>query len=63
MSKKPLQPDEVLSFGRKNYFLFAAAILIIAVGYLTLSKGSMTLAPILLVLGYVILIPIAIIIK
>jgi hypothetical protein len=49
-------------FGPKNYFIFAAAILVIIIGYISLASGSITLAPILLVLGYCVLIPISIII-
>jgi hypothetical protein len=60
---KPLQREEVLTFGKKNYSVFAAALVSIIVGFLLLSKGSITAAPILLVLGYVILVPLSIIIK
>ena len=61
--KKPELPQEIVSFNKKNYALFAAGILSIILGYIFLSKGSITAAPILLVLGYVILIPISIVIK
>jgi hypothetical protein len=61
--KRSLRVEEILSFNKKNYALFAAAIISIILGYLSLSKGSVTLAPILLVLGYVVLIPLAIIFK
>ena len=53
----------------KNYQMFGIGILIIILGYISLSKGpadsfwSLTLAPILLVLGYCVIIPIAIIYK
>ena len=50
-------------FGPRNYILFAIGLLVIIVGYISLSAGSITLAPILLVLGYCVLIPISIIIK
>lgn len=53
----------VLPFTRKNYVLFAIGIFVIIVGYITLGYGSVTLAPILLVLGYCVIIPIAIIIN
>ena len=49
-----------LSFTRKNYIIFAVALFIIIVGWLLLGKGSMNLAPVLLVIGYFILIPLAI---
>ncbi len=47
-------------FGPKNYYIFGAALLTIIVGYISLASGSITMAPILLVLGYCVLIPIAI---
>ena len=50
-------------FGMKNYLIFAAALVVIVIGYVTLGYGSMTLAPVLLVLGYCVLIPVAIVIK
>ncbi len=50
-------PSAELPFGRKNYVLFAAAAVVILVGYIALSRGSITLAPILLLLGYLVLIP------
>jgi uncharacterized membrane protein len=53
----------ILPFSRKNYFLFALGLLVIVVGYVTLGYGSITLAPILLVLGYCVIIPVAIIIN
>ncbi len=53
----------VLPFTRKNYILFAIGLFVIVVGYITLGYGSITLAPILLVLGYCVIIPVAIIIN
>lgn len=50
-------------FSRKNYILFAIGLLVIVLGYVTLGYGSITLAPILLVLGYCVIIPVAIIIN
>ncbi|MEW5994255.1 MAG: hypothetical protein AB1744_07655, partial [Candidatus Zixiibacteriota bacterium] len=50
-------------YGRKNYLLFALAVIVIVIGYITLGQGSITWAPILLVLGYCVLIPIALIIR
>ncbi len=50
-------------FGTKNYIAFGVAILVIAVGYILLGQGSITAAPILLVLGYCVLIPVALVIK
>ena len=52
-----------LPFGRKNQILFGAGFLVILVGYYFLSKNSITLAPLLLVLGYCVLIPMSIMAK
>ncbi len=53
----------ILPFTSKNYILFAVGLFVIVLGYITLGYGSITLAPILLVLGYCVIIPIAIIIN
>lgn len=50
-------------FGPRNYLIFAIGILVIVVGYISLWAGSITLAPILLVLGYCVLIPVSIIVN
>ena len=52
-----------LPFTKKNYIWFAVGLAVIVLGYITLGSGSITLAPILLVLGYCVIIPIAIIIN
>lgn len=55
---KPSEPADVeIAFGRKNYIIFAVAAAVILAGYVALSRGSITLAPILLLTGYVVLIP------
>lgn len=59
--KIPPRPNIV--FKPKNIILFVIGLLTIAMGFLSLSKGSTVLAPILLVTGYVILVPLSIIIK
>ena len=55
--------ESKLSFSKWNYIIFFSGIIVIAVGFYVLAKGSITLAPILLVLGYCVLIPISIMIK
>lgn len=49
-----------LQFSRINALLALAGLLSLVLGYWTLSMGSITLAPLLLVLGYVVLLPLAI---
>jgi hypothetical protein len=50
-----LEPE--IPFGKKNYVLFAVAAAVILAGYVALSRGSITLAPILLLAGYLVLVP------
>jgi general stress protein CsbA len=55
-----------LPLSSANYIIFGIGIFLIIIGYLALSKGpwdsfwSLTLAPILLVIGYCVAIPLAI---
>ena len=46
-----------IPFTRKNYLIFGIAAAVILAGYIALSRGSITLAPILLLAGYLVLIP------
>lgn len=50
-----------IRFGAVNGILLAAGLAAAAVGYKLLSDGSTVAAPLLLVLGYVVLIPLAIV--
>lgn len=53
-------PSEI-GFTSANMILFAVSFLVIIAGFYFLSRGSITLAPILLVLGYCVLVPLAVI--
>ncbi|MDH4157663.1 MAG: DUF3098 domain-containing protein [candidate division Zixibacteria bacterium] len=57
------EPEMKWPFGRKNYILFAVAMVVIIIGFYALGQGSITLAPILLILGYCVLIPISLIVR
>ena len=50
-----------LKFTRVNAILGVAGLLCMTLGYWLLAQGSITAAPLLLVLAYVVLIPLAII--
>ena len=50
-----------LKFTRVNAMLGGAGIAALSAGYWLLAQGSITAAPLLLVLGYVVLLPMAII--
>ena len=61
---KPVAPARpTLSFSRTNAIWLGLAAVSIAIGYFLLAGGSETIAPILLVLGYCVLLPIGIIKK
>ena len=51
----------LLEFSRINVAFGAGAIVTIILGYWLLAQGSISMAPILLVVGYVVLVPLAII--
>ncbi|MCD4690863.1 hypothetical protein K8S17_05315 [bacterium] len=44
----------------KSTIIFAIAVVMIVVGFWTLARGSLTLAPLLLVAGYCVVVPFAI---
>ena len=50
-----------LHFGVKNVVLLAAGLAALTLGYVLLAGGSTVAAPLLLVLGYVVLIPLGLI--
>jgi hypothetical protein len=59
---RPGQPPRpTLSFSRVNAIWLGAAAVVIATGYGLLAGGSMTPAALLLVVGYLVLLPIGII--
>lgn len=53
--------EGTVRFSLQNWILIAAGLVSIVAGYFLLDGGSVDLAPALLVLGYVILIPLGII--
>jgi uncharacterized membrane protein HdeD (DUF308 family) len=57
------ESNNKLYWGKINSIIFAAGILAIIIGYIFLARESLTLAPILLVLGYAVLIPISLVYK
>lgn len=59
-TSSPAAPS--LKFSRTNALLAVAALAAISLGYFLLDQGSITAAPVLLVLGYVVLLPLAIIV-
>ncbi|MDZ4803353.1 MAG: hypothetical protein SGI90_00645 [Candidatus Eisenbacteria bacterium] len=60
MRGRVAHPRDEVRLTRKNWILFGVALGVIALGFILLRSGSITLAPILLVAGYCFLIPWAI---
>jgi len=54
-------PQSRLQFGPLNLALLGGAVLSLSAGYLLLAQGSVTAAPVLLVLGYCVLLPLGLI--
>ncbi|MFC1544977.1 hypothetical protein ACFL4X_02300 [Gemmatimonadota bacterium] len=50
------------AFSQKNLLLFLVALVVIVIGHVSLGMGSITFAPVCLVAGYCVLVPLAIII-
>lgn len=55
--------DPGFRWGAFNSSLLAAGVAVLAAGYVSLSKGSLTLAPVLLVTGYCVLIPASLLVR
>jgi len=68
-SVKNLNLFENWTFSKINYLIFSVALLFIIAGYLFMATGSvnsvqsLTIAPIILLIGYLVLIPLALIYK
>jgi hypothetical protein len=54
---------ERLPFRTRNYVLFGAGLAVIVAGWFLLRAGHITIAPIMLVLGYCGILPLAIVLK
>ena len=63
------QKDEALPLAKENFMIMGVGIVVIVAGYIALAKGPiegflpLVLAPILLVLGYCVIIPLGILYK
>lgn len=60
-----MQPEVDLGFrwGPLNSILLLAGVALLVAGYLSLSRGSITMAPVLLVTGYCVLIPASLLVR
>ena len=60
MAQTGNDPSAVAPSRARSIGLWAAAAVVLLAGYLDLIRGGETLAPILLILGYCVLVPLAI---
>ncbi len=58
-----ISAPEKWPFGKKNYIWFGIALATMILGFILLGTGSITLAPLLLVIAYCVLVPVAILVK
>jgi hypothetical protein len=63
--KKDKKPDVLVdvAFTKKNMLFFGGGLLSIVIGFVLLWTGSTVLAPILLVVGYLVFFPLGILLK
>ena len=65
LKAKMATPEVDLGFrwGTLNTMLLGVGVGVLVIGYMSLAKGSLTLAPVLLVTGYCVLIPAALLVR
>jgi len=63
VQRRPVEADLGFSWSMANSVLLGLGVAVLLGGYLALAKGSTTLAPVLLVLGYLGLIPASIVLR
>ena len=61
--RRPVESDLGFSWGPVNTLLLALALAVLGAGYVALSRGSTTLAPMLLVVGYCVLVPASLLLR
>lgn len=55
--RKPVETDLGFHWGPVNSLLLGLGVALVVLGFFSLSRGSLTLAPVVLVTGYVVVIP------
>ncbi len=63
MRRKAVESDLGFIWGPLNSVLLALGVVVLGVGYVALSRGSTTFAPVLLVLGYCGLVPASLLLR
>jgi hypothetical protein len=63
IQRRPAETDLGFSWGLQNSLLLGIGIAVLGLGYVALSRGSTTLAPVLLVAGYCVLVPASLLLR
>jgi hypothetical protein len=61
--RRPAETDLGFTWGLQNSLLLGIALAVLGIGYVALSRGSTTLSPVLLVLGYCVLVPASLLLR
>ncbi|UCG30207.1 MAG: hypothetical protein JSV53_12045 [candidate division WOR-3 bacterium] len=64
--EKPAKKEEALAtvkFSRKNTIFFGIGLVLVVIGFILLAAGDIVLAPILLIVGYLVFFPLGILLK
>jgi hypothetical protein len=56
-------PVATVKFSQKNIIFFGIGLVLIVVGFILLAAGNIVLAPILLIVGYLVFFPLGILLK
>lgn len=63
LARRVPEADLGFRWGPLNSLLLGLGVVVLVTGFVALSKGSITLAPLLLVFGYLVLIPVSLLIR
>ncbi len=61
--ERPAEALAKVEFSRKNTMLFGIGLLLVIVGFILLATGDIVVAPILLIVGYLVFFPLGILLK
>ena len=61
--RRPAEADLGFTWWLKNSLLLGFALAVLVAGYVALSRGSTTLAPVMLVVGYCVLVPVSLLLR
>ncbi len=61
--RKPAESDLGFTWSNRNSLLLGLGVVVLVAGYIALSKGSISLAPVLLVVGYCVLVPASLLLR